>query len=1001
VLLVSPAPDPHALSAALLELARRHEILRTTYAAPERLGAPLMLVSPPEGDLVELAARDVSRLPRAARRQELEALLDEEASRPFDLSRLPLVRALVVTLGAGRAVLAVALPELSADATSVRLLALRALAIAAGAEAAREEPVQYADYAAWRDELAGGDDEAARRAEAFFKKREPGARSQFRMPLEGSGTPAARAARRVLGENAFASLVSTARALGVSPRALLLASVEALLARVSSEREVKEIALRVVCDGRRRGGLQGALGHFERRVPWKRRVDPGDSFGTLARGAQAELDVLDAAEERLTARRKLPQTKVSFAFVEETEPPEGVRVLDPGTSASSGVLRVLARADRRLTLTYATGEDGLDERALARLARAHETLLAAAVRAPSTRVADLPLLDARTRCHVLYDLNRTAVLSHEAPFPVLFEEQAARTPDADAVVSDGERLTYAELNARANRLGRLLRARGVAPGVPVALAFRPSVGQVAALLAVLKAGGAYFPLGLDNPPERLKLLLHGAGVPFVLTDSSLAGLFSRFAETLAVDDAEGLLAKEPASDLPTAAGPEDFVYVIATSGSTGVPKRVAVTHAGLVNYASAIQRFMSELAPGPLRYATVSALSADLGNTCLFPALLDGGAVHLLSHDVATDPAAFASAMRDESIDVLKIVPSHLRALLGSPPDRNVLPRRVLFLGGEALPRELVELVRAVAPALTVVNHYGPTETTVGSLVNVIGNAPLPETDTRTVPIGRPIANTRCYVLDERGEPVFPGVAGELHLGGRGLARGYVGDPEETALRFVPDPFSGEDGARMYRTGDLVRMLGDGSLEFIGRADGQVRVRGHRVELGEVERALVRHRAVSRCAAALVDGRLVAYVVAASGASVDKEALRSFLAKSLPEHMIPAEVVLLDALPLLASGKVDRRALPAPDVGREAAFVEPRAGLEKTVASIWAEVFGVPRLSANADFFELGGHSLIATQILSRIKRATGVPLAPATLFENPSPAALARALEVQGAARA
>jgi len=416
-----------------------------------------------------------------------------------------------------------------------------------------------------------------------------------------------------------------------------------------------------------------------------------------------------------------------------------------------------------------------------------------------------------------------------------------------------------------------------------------------------------------------------------------------------------------------------------------------VTHANLVNYACDIARLVGTLAPGPLRFATVSALSADLGNTAIFPALVSGGTVHVLPYDVATDPALFAAAMKEERIDVLKIVPSHLAALLGAPADRDVLPRHVLFLGGEALPRALAELVLSLAPELAVLNHYGPTETTVGSLVQK-AMPPLPETASGTVPIGRPLANTRVYVLDERREPVVPGVVGELYIGGRGVARGYVNQEDATAERFLDDPFSGEKDARMYRTGDLVRVLGDGAVEFLGRADEQVRVRGHRVELGEVERALAQHPGILRAAAALRDGRLVAYVVP-KGSAPSRDSVRELLAQKLPAPMIPSEVVALAELPRLASGKLDRRALPAPEAGARDGFVAPHGAAEETLAAIWAEVFGVPRLSVTSDFFELGGHSLIATQILSRVKRALGVALAPSVLFETRTVQEMARVL--------
>src|SRR5258706_622253 len=673
VLLVKDSLDARTLGSALEAAVRRNEILRTTYVKSGAMRTAFMsLGEPGRGEAFALETCDLSSFSPVERRAEAQALLLRDD--PLQIDRLPLLRALLVRLGPKRHLLRLELPALTADAESLRLLASEVLVRLAGSSSAEGEAVQYADCAEWRESLASED--APREEEVS-----PG--DAARLPLARTpppGPPERGTVLRALDPESWAAVLAAARDAGVSPQAFLLASVEALLLRLGAP----DVRVAFLCDGRARPELARALGLFARWLPVPRARGDSPSFADLARRAHAFLAEAPELEKRLRARKRdrmLPEGAVGFAFAEEPALPPGARLLDAEARLASLALQIDARAGRRLVLAHRHDARALDESSVLRLARAHETFLLATAARPESPVAELPVLDARTRRELLYDLNRTARPVPDAPFSALFEEQAARSPDAEAVVCGGERLTYAELNARANRLTRLLRARGVGPDVPVGLCLRPGVGQIAALLAILKAGGSYYPLGDDNPPERLRLLLAGSGAPFVLTDSGLASLFEPWIDTLRVDDAEGLLAREPASDPPPLSLPSDLAYVIATSGSTGVPKAVAVTHANLVNYACDIARLVGALAPGPLPFATVSALSADLGNTAIFPALLSGGTVHVLPYDVATDPALFAAAMKEERIDGLKIVPSHLAALLGAPPDRDGLPRHVLFHG--------------------------------------------------------------------------------------------------------------------------------------------------------------------------------------------------------------------------------------------------------------------------------------------------------------------------------
>ena len=443
---------------------------------------------------------------------------------------------------------------------------------------------------------------------------------------------------------------------------------------------------------------------------------------------------------------------------------------------------------------------------------------------------------------------------------------------------------------------------------------------------------------------------------------------------------------------------DHLAYVIYTSGSTGTPKGVAVRHRNLVNYTSFIQRRLKldEFAQ-PLHFATVSTLGADLGNTCIYPSLLSGGCLHIIGHDVASDSQRLREYAAKYPFDVLKIVPSHLMALLNSGGGREVLPGKYLIMGGETLTRPLMDKIIATGSTCEVLNHYGPTETTVGSLTLRLKDFDWKSSQAQTIPIGRPIANTRTYVLDAQGEPVPVGVAGELYIGGEGVTAGYFNQPELTAERFVPERFVPDANAKMYRTGDLVRYLPDGNVEFLGRVDDQVKIRGFRIELGEVESVLLRHGNVQQAAVLVLadesgEKSLVAYVVG----SANTDELRSYLRGQLPDYMMPSAIIGLPKLPLNANGKVDRQALPKPQDVR-AADQEPvpaRTPSEEVVAAIWSEVLKRDGIGVEDNFFEIGGHSLLATQIASRLREHFNIPVPVRALFESPSIAELAKRLD-------
>jgi amino acid adenylation domain-containing protein len=580
------------------------------------------------------------------------------------------------------------------------------------------------------------------------------------------------------------------------------------------------------------------------------------------------------------------------------------------------------------------------------------------------------------------------VCAHE-----LFERQAAQTPDAVAVVHGERTLTYRELNERANQVAHFLRRRGVGPDVLVGVSLERCPELVIGLLGVWKAGGAYVPLDPAYPADRLAFMVEDSGARTLLVAEACRHLFTSVQDRLVCLDSEwSRVAGEATSNPEVQSTPQNLAYVMYTSGSTGRPKGAMILHGGLVNYLSwAIQAY-GVVAGGSV--PVHSSVSFDLTVTSLYPALLSGGSVELLPEDVGAQ-ALVAALRRGQARNLVKITPAHLDLLTQALGPREVRGRTRLFvIGGENLTAESLQVWRDHAPEARLVNEYGPTETVVGCCIHEVG-----PNDSRhgSIPIGRPIANTRLYVLDADLKPVPPGGMGELYIGGAGVARGYYNRPDLTQERFLPDPFADGEGARMYKSGDLARLREDGVLEYLGRADDQVKVRGYRIELGEIEAALAGHPAVQACAVLARedspgDKQLVGYVVPHEGDCPSAADLRAHLAVRLPEYMVPARFVMMASFPLTQNGKVDRRALPAPeaDAGPARDVAAPRNEVEKTLAVIWAELLNVKAVGVRDDFFDLGGHSLLALKALARIREALDVDLSPDALFDSPTVEGLA-----------
>ncbi|HEX6038685.1 non-ribosomal peptide synthetase, partial [Longimicrobium sp.] len=1002
--------DRDALVRALDGIVARHEALRTTFAEVD--GVPEQRVAPAEGSGFRLVEHDLEG--RADAEAELGRVMVEEVRAPFDLQEGPLVRGRLVRMGADDHVLLVTVHHMVSDAWSMAVFTRE---LAAGYAAHREGrpaelpalPIQYADYATWQRRRVEA--EGIARQTDFWKRTLAGAPELLELPGDRP-RPAQvdHAGARLwigLDEELTAGLKALSLRHGATLFMTLMAGWATVLGRLSGQ---EDVVIGTPTAGRERRETEGLVGFFVNTLAVRLDLSGGPTVAELlarvkarALEAQHHQDIsFEQVVELVQPTRSLahsPLFQVTFAWQNVPEGSGGLSL--PGLEVrgvASGTFATQAKFDLSLALretggritgdlTYATSlfDRATVERYAGYLRRVLEEMVADD-RQPVRRLA---MLSAEERARVLDAWSRADAAYPEAScIHHLVEARAAGSPDAPAVTCEGESLTYAELNARANRLAHHLRALGIRPDARVALCVERGPGMLVGLLGILKAGGAYVPLDPAYPADRLEFMLADSAPAAVLTQGRLRDrVAGAGVPVLELDAAAPAWADESAAD-PVVAGltPAHLAYVIYTSGSTGRPKGVMVAHETLSNL---VHWHCAAFGVGPgTRSSSVASLGFDAATWEIWPPLASGGELALPGRG-RVDPDDVLDWWDGQSLDV-----SFLPTPLAEYAFSRGVPRgtvRTLLVGGDRLRRVPADL------PFRLVNNYGPTETTVVATSGDVRGPGTPD-------IGRPVGNARTYLLDGAGEPVPAGAAGELYVGGAQVARGYLGRPGLTAERFVPDPFGGEAGARMYRTGDLCRWTAEGTLDFVGRTDHQVKVRGFRIEPGEVEARLAEHPGV-REAVVLVredapgQARLVAYVTGDGGA--DAEALRAHVGQALPAHMVPAAYVWLERLPLTPNGKVDRRALPAPegDAFAARAYEAPVGETEQALAGIWAEVLGTGRVGRHDDFFGLGGHSLVAVQVISRVRQALGVEAALGQLFTHPVLADFAR--ELGGAARA
>ncbi|HEY0404146.1 MAG TPA: amino acid adenylation domain-containing protein [Pyrinomonadaceae bacterium] len=1003
-----------ALSRAVNRLIERHEILRTVFQHLPGMAAPLQVITDNPARVEMYQSSETS-----ADDALLEMMMRELARRPFDFERGPSLHLSLAKMASDRHLLVIDLPALCADERTLHNLA-RDLAetydAVVKAHEQTEQPLQYVDFAEWQNELLRSDDAAE--GHVYWQQQWLSANDAISLPgVRSGGSHADFAPRHLpvpLQPQLGSQIEEAARACAVSAETFVLACWHLLLWRLSGQ---SQVMLGVASDGRSYAGLPDALGLFAKFLPLPQCPVPGASFRDyLAQMAEATREMEDWQDlfswEQLAPATADDDSPPYIAYAFEA-------LAQPAFHTSAGVSFIIAaqevcferfdlkliyrKGDGPFDITLHYNSDVCDEAAMRRLVAQFQMLLASASAHTETAIDRLNVLSDDERRLLLVEWNATRTpYPSERCFQHLFEEQAARTPDEIAVLCGTQRLTYRELDERSNQLARYLRQRGVQADTIVGVCMERSPDLIVALLGILKAGGAYLPLDPAYPSRRLAFMLEDAQVPLLLTQARLvASLPATHAERISLDEDWTAIAESSSQSLSTDARPEHLAYVIYTSGSTGTPKGTLIHHRGLVNYLTwCLRAYPVEAGRGALIH---SSISFDLTITGLFAPLLAGRAVRLVPEDLGV--AGLGEVLQHErDLSLVKLTPSHLRLINQQLEPQMAAGRtRAFIIGGENLLAESLNLWRDAAPETLLFNEYGPTETVVGCCVYRV----QPHTQRcGAVPIGRPIANTELYVLDAWMQPVPVGVPGELYVGGAGVARGYLNRPAQTAARFVPHPFSLEPGQRLYRTGDRASYESDGTLLYLGRDDEQVKVRGFRIELGEIEAALQMHPRVQAAAVALKpmsDGepRLVAYVVQSSSdqpatpsapESSFVERLRAFLKERLPDSMLPAAYVALDALPLTANGKVDRQALPQPEQeqpGSHRNFVAPRTEVERLLADIYAQSLRVNAVGINDDFFELGGDSILCFQVIHKAHRA-GVKLTLHQLFNFRTVATLA-----------
>ncbi len=1002
VLRLKGAMNLRALRNALNRIVARHESLRTWFM--NRGDAPTQMITPSlELDLV---INSVMGAPERAREIEARRLILAETNCPFDLSTGPLIRVMLVKISDNDHVLVINTHHIVSDRWSLGVLRDELITFYAQEEqrTVRESPalpIQYADYAAWQRQLLSG--AALTEQLSYWKQKLSGAAASLDLPTDRA-RPAEQSFRGAnhgfdIAKPVAEQLLALGRRENATLFMTLLATFNILLARYSGQ---EDIVVGSPIAGRSRPELEKLIGFFVNTLVLRTHVDGAASFRELlsqvretAMGAYAHQDVpFEKLVEELKPDRDLsrnPLFQVMFTAQNVTSQVQTMGSLEIGgmptasTTSKFDLTVTATERDSGLRLVFEYNTDLFDADRMQRMQQHWQTLLEAIVANPDCAVADLALLEPAERQQILVDWNATGTLAPSTLLHQFIQKQAERTPTATALIDGTSRVSYGELNSRANQLARKLQKLGVGPEVLVAVCTERCADMIVALIAVLKSGGAYVPLDPAYPKDRLAKILEDSHAKVMITQEHLTSILPRHAaELLFIDRDWPAVAHEPTDELDVAVTSQNLAYVLFTSGSTGRPKGVAIEHRSasiFVQWAQTV--FTREELSGTL---LGTSICFDLSIFEMFVPLSVGGAVIIAQNALALRDLPAANEVR-----LINTVPSAIAELL----HLQAIPNSVLTvnLAGEALPETLAREIYEQTSIRRLYNLYGPTEDTTYSTYAVVPR-------TGEVTIGRPLANTQAYILDGRRQPVPIGVPGELYLAGDGLARGYYGRDDLTAERFVANPFSAQATARMYRTGDRCRYRSDGTIEYLGRIDNQVKLRGFRIELGEIESLLAQHPSIQQAVVVVRedvpgDKRLIGYVVPKPGQQLSATEARDYLRQGLPDYMVPAAIVELADLPLNPNGKVDRKALPKPDLPEAApgTVVAPRDVVEEELLSIWKSALQNPAMGVTDNFFDLGGHSLMAAQLVSAMEEAFGRKIRLAALFRGATVEEMARVL--------
>jgi len=1000
---LSGPPNTAALEQSLNESVQRHEALRTTFSAVE--GRPVQVIATEQ--TLQLPTIDLRLLPEHDRESEAQRLAEEEIRRPFDLAQGPLIRTTLLRLDQEEHILLLAMHHIVSDGWSMgimfREISVLYKAFCAGKPSPLPDlPIQYADYALWQREWLQG--EVLETQLTYWKEQLAGASQVLELPMDHPRPRDQSYRGAVQSVTLSRALTEKLKALsqqeGATLFMTLLAAFQTLLYRYTGQVDI--VAGSPIAN-RTRAELEGLIGFFVNTLvlrtdlsgnPTVRRLLGQIREACLGAYSHQELPFEKLVEELQPVREPSYPPLFQAMLVLQNAPTQALHLTGLSASAidvQGGTaqydLNLVLRENRNGLHTKLVFNTDLFETGTARRMLGHFlNLLEGIVADPDQRIAELPLLADAEQHQLLVAWNDT-LMDYPLDLCVheLFERQVERTPNAVAAAFEEQQITYRELNKRANQLAHYLQNLGAESEILVGLCMKRSVEWVVSLLGILKSGAAFVPMDPIYPVERLVFMLQNARASLVVTSEELLDRLSGYSgRRVCLDREDSSIARESEQNPDNAMSAAQLAYMVFTSGSTGSPKGVMIDHQGLVNLTLA-QIDAYDVRPGT-RFLQTFSLGFDASIAQITRPLCAGATLQLAPEQSLLPGPEMIRLLLDTGVSHLNLPPSLLQLL----PTEELPEVKVVIVGGEACP---AELVNRWAPGRRFLNAYGPTEATVGSTIYEC------VADGQPPPIGRPIANKQTYILDHHLQPVPVGVSGELYIGGIGLARGYWDRPDLTAESFIPNPFSGEPGARMYRTGDLAQYLPDGNIRFLGRIDQQVKIRGYRVELGEIEAVLGGHPSIHQ-AFALVrqepeteNRRLVAYAVPNQKPMPTVSELQVFLKEKLPDYMVPSAFIVLDDIPLTASGKVDRSALPAPEWSRdvlEAEYIAPRTPVEEVLATIWSQVLGVERVGVHDNFFELGGHSLLATQVISRVRDTLQVEIPLRVIFDSPTVAGMA-----------